>query len=150
MPIVLAAPLLLLVAIVLPSPLSRLAGLAALAVVVGLTWRAAMMGSVDLMLLTGGAMLARRFGFPKPVSVIWARRFAKAFTGFVFVEFGVFALLVANLTGDAVDALPFALGMLLSGVALAKLMSRRQAQVFARQGTGRLVSVPSQASLSCA
>ena len=148
--LMLAAPFFLLAAIALPGPLSRLAGIAVLAIVVGLTWRAAMIGSVDLMLLMGGAILARRFGFPRPISVIWARRFAEAFCGFIFLEFGVFALLVANLTGDAVDALPFDLGMLLSGIALAVVVLRRQKQLFARSGAGSFISASPQASLSCA
>lgn len=146
---ILAAPLALLAAIVLPGPLSRVAGIAALTIVVGLTWRAAMVGSVDLMLLIGGAMLARRFGFPKPVSVIWARRFAKGFCAFIMVEFGVFALAVANLTGDAVDALPFGLGMLLAGLALAKLVMR-QKQLFAPEGGRDFATAPSQPALTYA
>ena len=144
----LAAPLFLLAAIVLPAPLSRLAGVAVLAVLVGLTWRAAMVGSVDLVLLMGGAMLARRFGFPKPVSMIWARRLAKAFVGFVFAEFAICALLVANYTGDATYALPFDLGMLLAGLALVKLVSNhRQASAPNRR---EFLIPPSQPSLTYA
>ena len=135
----LAAPLFLFGAVALPAPLSRLAGLAVIAIVVGLTWRAAMIGSFDLMMLMGGAMLARRFGFSRPVSVLWARRVAKAFCGFIFLEFGLFALVVANYTGDAVYALPFDLGMLLSGLALAKLMFPSLGQVFSRKVTGNFV-----------
>src|SRR5437016_144097 len=110
----LAAPLFLLAAVALPGPLARLAGVVVLAVVVGLTWRAAMIGSFDLMLLMGGATLARRFGFAKPIAVVRARRVAVAVMGSIFLEFGAFALLIANMTGDAVDALPFDLGLLLS------------------------------------
>jgi len=137
--IMLAAPLILLAAVALPGPVARLAGVGVLAIVVGMTWRAAMIGSLDLMLLMGGAALARRFGFSKPIAVIRARRVAVGAAAFMFLQFGAFALLVVNLTGDAVDALPFDLGMLLGGLALAKLMSRRREQVFARKGAGNLV-----------
>ena len=141
----LAAPFLLLTAVVLPTPLSRLAGVVVIAILVGLTWRAAMIGSVDVMMLMGGAMLARRFGFPGPVSMIWARRVAKTVCGIVALEFGVFALLLASYTGNAVSALPFALGMLLSGLALAKLMRRRQ-EGLAGNGTASLVPASPQAA----
>ena len=148
--IMLAVPLFLFAAVALPGPLARLAGVVVLAIVVGLTWRAAMIGSLDLMLLMGGATLARRFGFPKPIAVVRARRVAMAFVGFIFAEFGAFALLIANFTGDTVVALPFDLGLLLSGLALAFLVSRRQEQVLTRKGAGSLVSASPQASLTCA
>ena len=148
--LMLAAPLFLLAAVALPAPLSRLAGVAALAIVVGLTWRAAMIGGVDLMLVLGGAALARRLGFPKPIAFARARRIAAGFVGFIFLEFGVFALLVTNTTGDAVYALPFDLGFLLSGLALALLLSRSQLQVFTRRTTGSLVIGSPQATLTFA
>ena len=146
----LAAPLFLLAAVALPAPLSRVAGAVVLAIVVGLTWRAAMIGSIDVMLLMGGATLARRFGFPRPIAAIHARRIAAAFIAFIWVEFGVFALLVANYTSDAVYALPFDLGFLLSGLAFAFLVSRRQGHVFTRIGAGDRVSASPYASFSCA
>ena len=118
------APLFLLASVALPAPLSRLAGVVFLATMVGLTWRAAMIGSIDLMLLMGGATLARRFGFPRPIAAVRARRIAMAGMVFVFVEFGLFALLVANYTGTAIEALPFDFGFLLSGLALALFLSR--------------------------
>ena len=148
--IMLAAPLFLLAAVTLPAPVARLAGVVVLAIVVGLTWRAAMIGSVDLMLLMGGAALARRFGFPKPVSMVHARRVARAFIAFIFLEFGVFALLIANYTADAAYALPFDLGFLLSGLALAVLLSRGKLQLFSRNRLAGIVSSSAQASLNCA
>jgi hypothetical protein len=144
----LVAPLFLLAAVALPAPLSRLAGVFVLAIVVGLTWRAAMIGSIDLMLLMGGAALARRFGFVKRIAAVQARRMGAAFIAFICVEFGAFALLIANYTGDAVYALPFDLGFFLSGLAFAFLVSRRQGQVFTRTGSG--VSLSPHTSLSCA
>jgi hypothetical protein len=146
--IMLAVPFFLLAAVVLPGPLARLAGVVVLAIVVGLTWRAAMVGSVDLMLLLGGAALARRFGFPKPIAVLQVRRVVVGFVGFIFLEFGAFALLIANFTGDAVDALPFDLGLLLSGLALAVLVSRGQG-LFARSRSGSPGLFP-RISLACA
>jgi hypothetical protein len=146
----LAAPFLLFAAVTLPARLARLAGAVVFAIVVGLTWRAAMIGSLDLMLLMGGATLARRFGFPKPVSIVHARRIAVAFVAFISLEFGAFALLIANLTGDAVDALPFDLGFLLSGLALAVLLSRGKLQLFTRGGLGSMVWPSAHASLTCA
>jgi hypothetical protein len=148
--VALAVPLFLLAAVALPAPMSRLAGVVVLAIVVGFTWRAAMIGSLDLMLLMGGAALARRFGFAKPIAVVRARRLAAAFIAFTFLEFGVFALLIANMTGDAVDALPFDLGLLLSGLAFAFFVSRRQGQVFARNGVRNPVSASAQASFTWA
>ncbi|HEX3430564.1 MAG TPA: hypothetical protein VHT03_06730 [Rhizomicrobium sp.] len=141
----LAGPFFLLAAIALPGPFSRLAGIVVLAVLVGITWRAAAIGSFDLLLLTGGATLARRFGFAKPIAVVRARRIAAAFLGFLGLEFGTCALLIANLTGDAADALPFDLGLLLSGVALAVFVSRNHEQVFTRRPAGSLVFASPQA-----
>ena len=148
--IMLAVPLFLFAAVALPGPLARLAGVVVLAIVVGLTWRAAMIGSLDLMLLMGGATLARRFGFAKPIAVVRARRVAMAFVSFIFIEFGAFALLVANFTGDAVDALPFDLGLLLSGLTLAVLLSRHRRQTFTRSGTESLVSASPRAPFTWA
>ena len=148
--LILAAPLFLLAVVALPAPLSRLAGLAVLAIVVGLTWRAAMIGGVDLMLVLGGAALVRRFGFLKQIAFVGARRIAAGFVGFIFLEFGVFALLVADTTGDAVYALPFDLGFLLSGLALGLFLSRRQVQVFTRRATGSLVIASPQTALTFA
>jgi len=149
--IMFAVPLVMLAAVAFPPFLSRVAVLAVIAIVVGLTWRAAMIGSVDLMLVMGGAALARRFGFPKQVSVIRARRIAVAFMGFIFLEFGAFAVVVTNYTGDATYALPFDLGMLLSGVTLALLLSRRQGQIVPRNVSGiSLISESPKASLRCA
>lgn len=139
----LAAPLFVFAAVMLPAPLSRLAGVAIVALVVGLTWRAAMVGGVDVMLLLGGAMLARRFGFPKPIAAVRAKRVAAAFMAFVAAEFGVFALIVANYTGDASYALPFDLGFLLSALAFAVLISRRQEQGSGhRTGSNFLIQSP--------
>jgi hypothetical protein len=148
--IALAVPVFLLAAIALPAPLSRLAGVFVLAILVGLTWRAAMIGSLDLMLLMGGAALARRFGFAKPVAVVRARRLAAAFIAFTFLEFGVFALLIANMTGDGVDALPFDLGLLLSGLAFAFFVSRRQGRAFVPNSVRNPVSASPPASWTCA
>lgn len=141
----LAAPLLILAAVMLPASLSRLAGIAIIALVVGLTWRAAMVGGVDLMLLFGGAALARRMGFSKPIAAVRAKRVAAAFMAFVCAEFGVFALIVANYTGDATYALPFALGFLLSGLAAVALLSRRPKQASSNNFAGSLASASAQA-----
>lgn len=141
----LAGPLFLLAAITLPGPFSRLAGIMVLAILVGVTWRVAVVGSFDLLLLIGGASVARRLGFPKPIAVVRARRVAVACIAFVGLEFGTCALLTAGLTGNAVDALPFDLGLLLSGAALAAFVSRRQEQVLTLKPAGSFVSASPQA-----
>lgn len=138
--LMLVGPFFLLAAIALPGPFSRLAGIAVLAILVGITWRAAVIGSFDLFVLMAGATLARRFGFPKPVAVVRARRIAVAFIAFLGLEFGACALLIGALTRNAVDALPFDLGLLVCGIALAVFVSRGQEQVFTRRPTGSLVS----------
>jgi hypothetical protein len=141
MMIVLIAPLFLLAVVALQGLISRLIGVGVLALFAGLTWSTAVIGCFDLLLFMGVAALARRLGLPNSLSADWVRRVAAVFSGLVCLEFGAFALLIANRMGGAVDALPFDLGMLLCGLALAALLRRRQT----RSGAVSLVSASAQA-----
>jgi len=123
--IVLVAPLFLLAVVALPGPISRLIGVGALALCAGLTWSTALIGCFDLLLLMGGAALAGRLGFSNSLHADWVRRIAAVFSGLVCLEFAAFSLLITNRMGGAVYALPFDLGVLLSGLAFAVLLSRR-------------------------
>jgi hypothetical protein len=153
----LAAPLFLLVFTVLPGPVSRLigarfattllfsTGVFILPVVAGLTSRAVLLGGGDVVVLLVGAALTRRVSGSSRICSVWLRRLASAFSCGLFVVFAVFALLTAYLSGSALYALPFAAGVLMSGVAAAVLLSPLQEQVFTRRGTGSLVTASPQA-----
>jgi len=113
MTLMLIAPLLLLALAILPGPISRLVGVrfaatllfstgfVVLPVLVGLTWRAVLMGGCDAMLLLAGAALTKRMGFSRHVSKVWMKRLAIAASGFLSLAFGVLALMLTALTGAA-------------------------------------------------
>ena len=145
--IMLAAPLLVLVSVALPAPLSRFVGISILAVIFGLTWRAAIIGGIDVALMLAGVALARRSGVAKLIAAICAKRVAAAFMAFLATEFGVIALLTANITGDPTFALPFDLGLFLSGLAFAVFMGRGRERDFTRENAGNFGTASSLASL---
>jgi hypothetical protein len=148
----LASPLFLLVFAVLSGPISRLigakvaagilfcTGAVVLPVLVGITWRVALMGGCDVAVLLAGAAWTRRFAFPPGIPPVWLRRLAAVVCGVLCFLFAALALLETYLTAAAVSALPFEFGLLMSGVALAVFLSRGHKHVFTRRGTGSLVS----------
>ena len=154
---VFAATMFLLAFVVVPGPISRLVGakfaamfLAAtgvlvLPVVLGTTWHATLAMGFDVALLLVGAKLAGRFGFARQICAIWITRIVTVVSAGLSVLFFALALMVTSLDGRAIDALPYDLLSLLSGVVLAVLLSRGQKQVLTRKFAGSLVPASPQA-----
>ena len=157
MPSVLAAMMFLLAFFVLPGPISRLlgakfaamflatTGVFVLPVILGVTWRGALVGGCDIAVLLGGAALARRFAFPQETCVFWARRIAAVISAGLFAFFSVLALMVASLAGRVIDTLPYDFLALVCGIVFAMLLSRCRERIPARYVAGSLVSASAQA-----
>jgi hypothetical protein len=154
---VLVVSMFLLVFIILPGSISRVVGAKlgakilfstgafVLPVLIGLSWSAVLAGGCDAALLLAGASLASRMNFSHAVCTIWTKRIATVFSALLFVAFAALAILATYVTGQAMYALPFDFGVLMSGIAFAALLSRRQELVLTRNGAGSLVSASSQA-----